>query len=115
MKQKKCCSLCNGHYDALQLPENKLGQTEQKKKIRLLSAAQASKLYEDIDKIILHYESEKYTHSYNSIYCEPKLPSAAIIMEGIEYMYDETVLLSDYAICDELLAQQLISVINTYN
>ena len=48
MKQKKCCSVCNGHYDALQLPENKLGQTEQKKKIRLLSAAQASKLYEDI-------------------------------------------------------------------
>ena len=111
VNQEKCCSVCDSHYHALQ--ENKLEQTKQKK-VRMLSSSQLSKLYEEIKEIIIQFESKRNT-CYNSLYCEPELPSATTLMEGIEYIYDETDLLSNYGIYDELCAKQLISVINTYN
>ena len=71
-------------------------------------------MYEEIKEIIIQFESKTNT-CYNSLYCEPELPSATTLMKGIEYIYDETDLLSNYGIYDELCAKQLISVINTYN
>ena len=79
----------------------------------MLSSSQLYKLYEEIKEIIIQFASKRNS-CYNSLYCETELPLATALMEGIEYIYDETDLLNNCGIYDELCAKQLISVINTY-
>lgn len=56
----------------------------------------------------------KKNNVYELMFCKTELPSAAALMEGIEYILDESDLLTNYGIHDEIFACKLMRIINAY-
>ncbi len=114
MKQKRCCCICDGHYETNDLDGSKSEQSVVKRKVRTLPASQVPKLYKEVEEVLSSFKSDKNSNKYNLMYCQAELVSASTLMEGIEYILNDADLLSKYGICDELCASKLMSLINTY-
>jgi superfamily II DNA helicase RecQ len=114
VKQKRCCCICDGHYETNDLDGSKSEQSVVKRKVRTLPASQVPKLYKEVEEVLSSFKSDKNSNKYNLMYCQAELVSTSTLMEGIEYILNDADLLSKYGICDELCASKLMSLINTY-